>query len=67
MEDEPRVGYWKPIYVSNIWESIFSCSVCGKPVGIHMGVGQRLYNYCPFCGIEMMKGEEQNGSPDRDS
>ena len=52
---EPRVGHWIPIHVSNIWESIFSCSECGKSVGIYISLGQRLCNRCPSCHAKMEK------------
>lgn len=67
MKEEPKVGCWNPIHVSNIWESIFSCSECENTIGIHISLGQRLDDYCPFCKAKMMKGEEQNDSTDRDS
>lgn len=57
---ESRVGHWIPIHVSNIWQSVFSCSECGKTVGIYISLGQRLYslyNRCPSCHAKMESEE----------
>ena len=61
VEQDPKIGHWNPIHVSNIWRSVFSCSECGKSVCIYISLGRRLYslyNRCPSCHARMVEPQE---------
>lgn len=48
-QPERKMGKW--VYLDT-W-SMFECSVCGRQMV------RNVYNYCPWCGAEMVKGESQ--------
>lgn len=47
-------GKWEiPISVGN---GIYFCSVCRNEAYWDTDYGQQLFDYCPYCGAEMIKG-----------
>ena len=59
ISQESKTGHWKPIHVTSIGQSVFSCSECEKIISVHIDIGECLYNYCPNCGIRM-RGTEND-------
>lgn len=54
----PKKGQWLPDN-RNYYEERFVCSVCRKSYEVDTCMGEPTWDFCPGCGADMRKGEEQ--------
>lgn len=55
---ERKTGRWKPFDLT-YGRSIYACTACERATEVKTLFGDPIYKYCPRCGAEMLKGEEE--------
>ncbi len=56
-QPERKTGRWKPFDLT-YGRSIYACTACERATEVQTLFGDPRYKYCPWCGAEMEKGEE---------
>jgi hypothetical protein len=52
-QKDPKMGYWIEHHKSNVFGSIYKCSLCDSLIG------KKIFNYCPNCGAKMIESEDK--------